>query len=1308
MADEEKLRSYLKRALTENREALRRIRELEYAATEPVAVVGMACRLPGGVDSPDALWELLVDERDAISGFPTDRGWDISELYDPYPGRIGKTYVDSGGFLYDATEFDAGFFGISPREALAMDPQQRVLLETSWEVLERAGIDPAILRGSRTGIFVGSTGTEYATAANGWPAGVEGFVGTGSAGSVVSGRVSYTFGFEGPAVTVDTACSSSLVALHLACQSLRSGESTLALAGGIAVMASPFPFVDFSRQRGLAPDGRCKSFAESADGTIWAEGAGLLLLERLSDARRNGHRVFALVQGSAVNQDGASNGLTAPNGPSQQRVIRAALANAGIDPSGVDAVEAHGTGTTLGDPIEAQAILATYGRRSADRPLWLGSLKSNIGHAQAAAGVAGVIKMILAMQHEMLPKTLHVDAPSSHVDWSSGSVELLTESRTWPRNGHPRRAGVSSFGVSGTNSHVIVEEAPLETENVSEERKRELSVVPWVLSARGDAALRAQAQKLADHLDSNPEQNPADIGYSLLTTRTTHNNRAVVLIEKTGPEMLRTFAWGRPVADVISGSPSPGPLGFLFTGQGAQRIGMGRQLYREFPTYVTAFDAICAEFAGRLELPLLDVVLGQSTEVDSLNHTEYAQAGLFAFEVALVRLLESWGLRPDVLAGHSIGEIAAAHVAGVFSLPDAAALVAARGRLMQQLPSGGVMVAVEAIESDVRPLVDEYPDDVDLAAVNGPAAVVVSGAARPVDRIVDRLRSAGHRIRWLTVSHAFHSPLVEPMLEEFRTVARSLTYREPERSVVSAVTGELATGELLCDPDYWVRHARATVRFADVVQTLDQQGVRTLIEVGPDGVLSALVRNGTSRPGAVAAVPAVRSDRDEVRGVLAAAAQAYVRGSEIDWSALFAGTSASRIDLPTYAFQRSRFWLDPAIIRGEADTVPPNAGVRDATPHLARQVAQLDGEARRDTLRRAVAERVAGVLGSTADAVGVETPLLELGMTSLTAVELFTALAADTGLDLPTTLVIDQPTSAAIADYLGVLLTDPPSTPEILSDDPLASVYIGLCRNEEYAAASAVLTAAAMARRRFGAAEFADHAIAPVRLATGPADPIVCFMPTSAMSTPYEYSRFGRCFAGEREVIIIPAPGFRDDEQLPDTADALLDVYARTVLDTVGGRPFALLGRSMGGCISHAVTARLEELGARPHGLVLIDTFPVDTPGVPGMDWWLPAMVQGMLDRLDRFDFPLDGTRLTAVGAYSAMFESWQPGPVATPTLLVRAAEPLPQAGERWQAFWPLPHDVVDVPGDHFTVLEQHSNSTADAVRAWLRPLGRG
>jgi len=902
---EGQLRDYLRRATTELRQANRRLRQAEAKAREPIAIVSMSCRFPGGASSPEALWELLAEGRDAMTPFPADRGWDAEALYHPDPDHGGTSYVREGAFLTGAEMFDADFFGISPREALAMDPQQRLLLESAWETFERAGIDPARLRGSRTAVFAGTNGQDYLRQLLGDLDAVEGYLVTGTSASVASGRLSYTFGLEGPAVTVDTACSASLVAVHLACQALRSEECSLALAGGVTVMATPGIFTEFSRQRGLAVDGRCKSFAAGADGTGWGEGVGLVLLERLSDAQRNGHPIHAVVRGSAVNQDGASNGLTAPNGPSQQRVIHQALRNAGLEPADVDAVEAHGTGTTLGDPIEAQALLATYGQNR-ERPLYLGSIKSNIGHTQAAAGVAGIIKTVLALEHGELPKTLHVDAPTPDVDWSAGSVRLLTEPVAWPESGRPRRAGVSSFGVSGTNAHVILEAAPAAEqpsngkpdaeEPAGAEPGRSAPPMAWLLSARSENALRALARELRDRVSG---ERPADVGHALAVGRGRHPLRAAVV----GRDMPTLLAGLDAVA---AGGVEPvrargGTLAFLFSGQGAQRNGMGRELYDTVPEFAAALDEVCAEMDRYLDRPLRAVLFAAegTADGDLLHRTAYTQPALFAVETALFRVLTAWGLRPDHLAGHSIGELTAAHAAGVLSLPDAARLVTARGRLMQELPAGGAMIAVRATEAEVLPLLT---DDVDIAAINAPGSVVLSGPADAVDRVAAALGGDHKRLR---VSHAFHSALMDPMLAEFHAVAAGLTYAEPAVPVISNLTGRPATGDDLRTADYWTAHVRRPVRFADGVAALRAAGAAIMVEVGPGAALTALVEENAPEAERIATL---RPGRPEPDAAMAAAARAHLAGAPLDWAAFFAPYRPRPVALPTYPFQRRRFW----------------------------------------------------------------------------------------------------------------------------------------------------------------------------------------------------------------------------------------------------------------------------------------------------------------------------------------------------------------------------------------------------------------
>ncbi len=889
------------------------------SADDPIVIVGMSCRLPGDVRSPEDLWDLVSSGTSGVGDYPDDRAWGLDSLTMTDVDGAGETHVRSGGFVYDADEFDAAFFGISPREALTMDPQQRLLLEVSWEALERAGIDPLSLHGTRTGVFTGTFQSDYAGVLPGVveedSADTYGL--TGTAASVASGRVSYTLGLMGPAVTMDTACSASLVALHIACRSLWEGESTLALVGGVTVHATAGWMGWFAAQRGLAADGVSKAYSDDADGVGMAEGVGVLVVEKLSDARRNGHPVLAVVRGSAVNQDGASNGLTAPSGLAQQRVIRAALADAGLSTSDVDVVEGHGTGTRLGDPIEVQALIETYGRdRAPDRPLLLGSVKSNFGHAMAAAGVVGVVKLVEAIRHGVVPPTLNAGSPTTSVDWSGGGVVLAQEATPWPVTGRVRRAGVSSFGISGTNAHVLIEQAPeADAPEVSGERGEMPSMV-WPVSGRGAEGLAGQAGRLAEFVEARPELGAADVGWSLASTRAGLEQRAVVVGSGRTEllEGLAALAAGGEAANVVSGhSAAGGDIGFVFSGQGAQRLGMGRELYAAYPVFARAFDAVCAELDEHLDRPLTQILHGDDAEL--VNQTVWAQSGLFAIEVALCELLASWGVTPHVVGGHSIGELAAAYVAGVWSLADAARVVAARGRLMQALPSGGAMAAVNAAESVVRGVLAECGDlPVGIAAVNAADSVVVSGAEQAVDLVVKGLTELGVRTKRLRVSHAFHSPLMEPMLAEFERVVSSVEYHGPRIALISGLTGSVVTDEVT-DPGYWVRHVRDAVRFADAVEGFRAAGVRTFVEVGPDAALTPMVAQNSGE----AWLPLLRRERPEAGSLLSAVAGVWVRGGEVDWPLLYDGSGAERVDLPTYAFQRQRYWQGHTGSGGGAD-----------------------------------------------------------------------------------------------------------------------------------------------------------------------------------------------------------------------------------------------------------------------------------------------------------------------------------------------------------------------------------------------------
>ncbi|MGW7759021.1 type I polyketide synthase, partial [Streptomyces violaceusniger] len=937
MSNEEKLVEYLKRVMADLRQTQRRLRDVEEKSREPIAIVAMSCRFPGGVRSPEELWELLAGGEDAVSAFPEDRGWDLAELYDPDPDRSGTSYVKEGAFLSDAGAFDPTFFGISPREALAMDPQQRLLLETSWEAMERAGITPASLRGTKAGVFVGTNGQDYTVALRQAPKGVEGFLATSGAASVMSGRLSYTFGFEGPAVTVDTACSSSLVALHLAVQSLRQGECPLALAGGVTVMSTPGLFVEFSRQRGLAPDGRCKAFAAAADGTGWGEGVGMLLLERLSDARRNGHPVLAVVRGSAVNQDGSSSGLTVPNGISQQRVILQALTNARLSAAEVDAVEAHGTGTTLGDPIEAQALLATYGQDRADgRPLLLGSVKSNIGHTQAAAGVAGVMKMVLAMQHGALPKTLHVDEPTPHVEWSAGAVELLAEKVAWPENGGPRRAGVSAFGVSGTNAHVVLEQAPVGDEDDAADEGTggapsatvgamsvERAVVPWVLSARSEAALRSQADRLASYMEERTELSAGDVGWSLATARTVFEHRAVVLAGDRGGLVggVAALAEGRDAAGVVRGvAGADGRAVLVFPGQGSQWVGMAAGLLESSPVFAERVGECGAALAPFVDWSLVDVLRGGEGAAAALERVDVVQPVLWAVMVSLAELWRSCGVEPAAVVGHSQGEIAAACVAGALSLGDAARVVALRSKALRALSGGGGMVSVSLPVGEVRERLVAWGERLSVAAVNGPSAVVVSGDADALDELLAVCEGEGIRARRIPVDYASHCAHVEAIEGELLRELAGISPRSSSVPFYSTVTGGVLDTTAL-DAGYWYRNLRQTVRFDETVRSLLADGFQVFVEASAHPVLTMGVEQTAEDHGTrVTAVGSLRRDEGGLDRFLTSVSEAYVGGASVDWATVFRGTGARQVELPTYAFQHQHYWIKT-----------PPSGVGDVT-----------------------------------------------------------------------------------------------------------------------------------------------------------------------------------------------------------------------------------------------------------------------------------------------------------------------------------------------------------------------------------------
>ncbi|MGW5731362.1 MULTISPECIES: type I polyketide synthase [Streptomyces] len=1007
------------RTLLEERDRLRQENEaLKADRGAPIAVVAMACRYPGGVSSPEDLWEVVREGRDVVDAFPQDRGW--RDVYDPDPDTAGSAYVRHGGFLRDVAGFDANFFGISPRGALATDPQQRLLLETSWEVFERAGIVPAGVRGTDVGVFTGVSSPEYgARFLEADQHELEGYLLHGSTLSVASGRVAYEMGFTGPALSVDTACSSSLVALHLAAHALRSGECSLALAGGASVMSTPVTLVEFSRQRALSADGRCKAFADGADGTGWAEGVGVLLLERLSDARRNGHPVLAVLRGSAVNQDGASNGLTAPNGLAQEKVIRKALANAGVSAREVDVVEAHGTGTALGDPIEAGALLASYGQdRAAGRPLWLGSVKSNMGHAQAAAGVAGVIKMVMAMRHAFLPGTLHADTPSQHVDWSSGAVELLVKGREWSRPDGPRRAAVSSFGVSGTNAHVILEEAP-----ASEQAPRPApdpdgaaGPVPWVVSGKSAAALEAQAQRLKDFVTAQAEVSVADVGLSLAVSRSAFRHRAVVTGAEREP-LLKQLA-----EPVVRGTADiDGKTVFVFPGQGAQWAGMAVELVDSSPVFAARLAECARAIEAHVKWRVLDV-LREVEGAPSLERIEVVQPVLFAVMVSLAEMWRASGVVPAAVVGSSQGEIAAACVAGALSLEDAARVVVLRSQLFaDELVGRGAVASVALPRAEVEARLEPWGERLSVAGVNGPRAATVAGETEALEELVAALEKEGVRARVVAATVASHCAQVDRLRERILDLLGFVEPRAGSVPMYSTVTGEVLDGSEL-DAGYWFDNCRRPVAFEPVVRSLLADGFRAFVESSAHPVLTWGVLETAEEAGSeVVAVGSLRRGEGGLERFYTSLGEVWVRGVDVDWPAVFADRPARVVDLPTYAFQRRRYWLN-APSHAASTVEMPSAELpedEDDTVPLADKLAALpDGDAETFVLDH-VLEKVAVVLGHpSADTIDPDQKFGDIGFDSMLSVELSKRLAATTGLKLRANVVLRYPTPKLIAGHL--------------------------------------------------------------------------------------------------------------------------------------------------------------------------------------------------------------------------------------------------------------------------------------------------
>ncbi|AXE25009.1 acyl transferase [Streptomyces globosus] len=1308
---------------------------------DPVAVVGIGCRFPGGIASPEDLWRLLAEGGETVGPFPADRGWDLERVHHPDRGRAGTSYVRHGGFLDGAADFDAAFFGLSPREARAMDPQQRLLLETAWEALERAGIAPAALRGTAAGVFVGLMSSDYAPRLDEAPELHDGLLLTGNASSVAAGRIAYTLGLTGPALTVDTACSSSLVALHLARQALLRGECTVALAGGATVMSTPASFVDFSRQGALSPDGRCRAFSAAADGAGWSEGAGVLVLERLSAARRAGRPVLAVLSGSAVNQDGASNGLTAPSGPAQREVVRLALADAGLDPGDVDLVEAHGTGTPLGDRIEAEALLASYGRgRAPGRPVWLGSLKSNIGHTQAAAGVAGVIKAVLALRHGEMPRSLHAGEPTPHVGWAAGGVRLLDAPRPWPprADGGRRAAGVSAFGISGTNAHVVVQDPP----PAEEEPRRAggpagpepAAAVPWVLAAKDRPGLRELAARLAR---SAAGAAPADVARALVVHRAPGDRafprRAVVVGEDADALRagLADLAVGRENPRVVTGTAPAAGAGrtvFVFPGQGAQWEAMGAALLSESPVFAEAVGACDAAFAPHLDWSVAAVLRGEAGTPPA-DRADVAQTALFTMMVALAALWRSFGVEPDAVVGHSQGEIAAAYAAGALTLEDAARIVALRARAVLRLPPGAMAaVSLPAPELAAR-LAGRSGPPLAVAAENAPDASVVAGAPAAVEALLAELAAEGVRGRRVAVDYASHCAAVEPLRAELAEALAGLAPRPVSTPFWSTAGGGRITGPELT-AGYWYRNLRNPVAFAPAVGSLLESGFRTFVEVSPHPVLTYAVQGTAERAGAeVLAAGSLRRGDGGLGRFLLSAAEVYAHGAAVDWAAVCGGRRPGPVEaLPTYPFQRRRYWLAARGPSGAAAgrAAAPGAGLPDGAAGAA------GGPRSAAELLALVRESAAAVLGhGGADAVDPDRPFLELGAGSLAAVELRGRLARALELSLPSTVVFDHPTARALAAHLGERLEHSrpqdgaPAAPEAhrapdrdgdrapagpagptaetaaaALPDGLSALFRQASAAGRGAVAADVLSAASLLRPTFTAAEAADRAQDPVRLAGGPGGPaLVCLPSLVPTGGPHEYARLAAAFAGRRTVLALSQPGFGPGEALPADLAALVEAHVAALGRRTGGGPVLLCGHSSGGWTAWAVAARLAREGRPAAGIVLLDT-PWYEGAVPPEEL---SLVLGVAERRRREagdTGPIGTHRLTATGGCLRILRGWRPGPLGAPVLLVRAREPIGPP-----ARWRHPHTAAEVAGDHFTMMEAHAGEVAAAVESWLSGL---
>lgn len=1293
---------------------------------EPVAVIGVGCRFPGDIDGPERLWDFLTEKKCAITAYP-DRGF-----------TNAGTFAESGGFLKDVAGFDNRFFDIPPDEALRMDPQQRLLLEVSWEALEHAGIIPESLRLSRTGVFVGVSSTDYVRLVSAsaqqkstiWD-------NTGGSSSIIANRISYFLDIQGPSIVIDTACSSSLVAVHLACRSLSTWDCDIALVGGTNVLISPEPWGGFREAGILSQTGCCHAFDKSADGMVRGEGCGVIVLQRLSDARLEGRRILAILTGSAVNQDGKSNGIMAPNPSAQIGVLENACKSARVDPLEIGYVEAHGTGTSLGDRIEAHALGMVFGRkRPGSGPLMIGSIKPNIGHLEGAAGIAGLIKAVLMVERGSLLPSGGFTEPNPAIPFTELGLRVVDELQEWPVvAGRPRRAGVSSFGFGGTNAHVIVEEAgSVGADTVSGRADVGGSgggVVAWVISGKTASALAAQAGRLGRYVRARPALDVVDVGYSLVSTRSVFDHRAVV-VGQTRDELLAGLAGvvaGRPEAGVVCGVGKPaGKTAFVFAGQGSQWLGMGSELYAAYPVFAEALDAVVDELDRHLRYPLRDVIWGH--DQDLLNTTEFAQPALFAVEVALYRLLMSWGVRPGLVLGHSVGELAAAHVAGALCLPDAAMLVAARGRLMQALPAGGAMFAVQAREDEVAPMLGH---DVSIAAVNGPASVVISGAHDAVSAIADRLRGQGRRVHRLAVSHAFHSALMEPMIAEFTAVAAELSVGLPTIPVISNVTGQLVADDF-ASADYWARHIRAVVRFGDSVRSAHCAGASRFIEVGPGGGLTSLIEASLA-DAQIVSVPTLRKDRPEPVSVMTAAAQGFVSGMGLDWASVFSGYRPKRVELPTYAFQHQKFWLAPAPSVSDP-TAAGQIGASDGGAELLASsgfAARLAGRSADEQLAAAievVCEHAAAVLGRDG-AAGLDAgqAFADSGFNSLSAVELRNRLTAVTAVTLPATAIFDHPTPTELAQYLITQIDGHGSSAAAAANpaeriDALTDLFLQACDAGRDADGWKMVALASNTRERMSSPVRNNVSKNVALLADGISDVVVICIPTlTVLSDQREYRDIANAMTGRHSVYSLTLPGFDSSDALPQNADMIVETVSNAIIDVVGGScRFVLSGYSSGGVLAYALCSHLSVKHQRnPLGVALIDTYLPSQIANPSMNEGFSPNDTGKglsreVIRVARMLNRLTATRLTAADTYAAIFQAWEPGRSMAPVLNIVAKDRIATVENlreerinRWRtAAAEAAYSVAEVPGDHFGMMSTSSEAIATEIHDWISGLVRG